>query len=275
MTLPENFTPIEHLKDVLRKTFNALVRDEFKDLDVDDLELDIAIPRQSLKTACLIRPEDSQIAINNRMMLFYFIMRKAQDLQEPVYGMPTGTFHELRRFKPTVTLYFKEDPEDVDPDYHPIRVQLSFRLMDDSPSKTELTTLANKVKTEFGAGNGYRFHRGKTLCSYYDPEKGYKLKVFAYSAVEGKEVIGKVLDLQNHTPDWDKLTINENDSPSTAYPIIPPTETILGKVTRLPRKRPVGYVRFQRATCAIWGLTKPVALYDRTGRLLATLADET
>jgi len=276
MSIPENFSDTKHLKTVLLQTYNKFVKDAFKDLDIDDLNLDINVPRQSLLKGCKITANDSQILINNRMMLFYFVTRQAQDLQQPVYGMPTGTYHQLRKFKPHVFLYFKEDEEDVDPDYQPLRAEISFRLMDDTEltiSNTELTTLANKVKSEFGGINGYRWHKGKYLCSYNEPDKGYKLQIYAYSSSEAKEVINKVLDLKNHSPDWKYFNVSENDEASSAYPTIPPTKTILGKSVKLPRKRPVGYVRFQRATVHLWGLTKPISLYDRTGMRYDSLVD--
>lgn len=277
MPLPNGFTPVEHLKSVLLTSYNRIVRDHFKDLDADELDENINTPRASLREACLVDSQDSSILINNRMMLFYFVLRAASDLQAPIYGVPVGIYNETRKYRPQVTLYFKEDNEDVDAGYSPLRSEINFRLMGETETTittAKLTTLANKIKTEFGINNGYRFHKGKTLCSYSDPENGYGLKIFAYSAIEGKEVIGKVLDLQGHTPDWEKLTINESDSPSTAYPTIPPLKTILGKSQRLPRKRPVGYVRFQRATCSIWGIPRPIGLYDRTNYLEQTLAND-
>jgi hypothetical protein len=277
MTIPENFSPTKHLQSVLISVYNKFVKDEFKDFDIDDLGLNITVPRQSLYKACKITSEDSQIIINNRMMLFYMVCRKAQDMQAPIYGIPVGQFLETRRFRPQVTLYFKEDAEDIDPDYRAITAEISFRLMNESEttiSKAELTTLANKIKAEFGGLTPYRWKKGKTVCSYIDPENGYSMQIYAFSKTEGKEVIGKVLDLRNKTPQWEFLTVNENEEPSQAYPTIPPSKTILGKSTRLPRKRPVGYVRFLRATCQVWGVTKPIALYDRTGQLLETLADD-
>jgi hypothetical protein len=277
MALPGGFSPVEHFKTVCQSSYNRIVRDYFKDLDGNELDEDITTPRASLKEACLVDPTDSSILINNRMMLFYMVLRAAADLQAPIYGMPIGAYHELRKFKPQVCLYFKEDSEDVDEGYEPVRAEINFRLMGETEttvSKAELITLANKIKTEFGTGDGYRFHKGKTLCAYTEPDKGYSLQIYAYSSAEGKEVIAKVLDLQNHSPDWSKLTINENDSPASAYPTIPTSKVILGKSQRQPRKRPVAYVRFQRATCAIWGIPRPVGLYDRTNYLETTLADE-
>jgi hypothetical protein len=197
-------------------------------------------------------------------------------MQAPIYGIPVGQAHETRKFKPQVCLQFKERADEVDPDYRPLTAEIKFRLMDeteDSITESKLKTIANKIKTEFGANGGFKWKKGKTLCAYNDPEKGYKLHIYAYSTSEGKEVINKVLDIQSHTPDWEKLTINENDQPSSAYPTIPRTKTIAGKTVRLPRRRPVGTVRFVRATCAVWGLTRPVPLIDLHGMLKNTLAD--
>lgn len=275
MTLPENFTPVQHFKSVAIKSYNRFVKKAFK--DIDHIGDDISLPRTSLREACLIDEQDSSILINNRMMLFYFTLRQAAELQAPLFGIPVGHFEEGRRYRPQVFLYFREDSEDVEEDYRPLEAQLTFRLMNETEttiSKLELTNIARSIKTEFGTGDGYRWQKGKTLCTYYDGEKGYALHIYAYSVTEGKEVIGKILDIQNHAPDWSKLTINERDDPMGAFPTIPPSKVILGESQRMPRRRPVGYVRFLRATCSVWGLNKPVALYDKTGYHLDALVDD-
>lgn len=269
MPLPEDFNPFEHLQDTVRRVFRKEVIEEFKDLGGEDWDRDINVPRASLRTACTPDDNDTATMLLIRMMLFYMVLRRAQDMQAPIYGMPVAQYDEAYRYRPHVTLYFREDIQDVDPDFQPLRVQISFRITDKTEStitKAELTSLANKIKTEFGSANAYRWHKGRTCCTYYEPEKGYIFKVFAFSKSEGKEVISKVLDLQNHIPDWSKLTINENDQESLAYPIVPPQKNIVGEQVRMPRKRPVGYVRFQRATCQLYGRTKPITLVDRTGR---------
>jgi hypothetical protein len=269
MALPEDFNPWEHLQDTVRRVFRKEVIEEFKDLGGDDWDRSIGAPRASLRTACTPDDNDTATMTMIRMMLFYIVLRRAQDMQAPIYGMPTALFDELFTYRPQVTLYFREDIQDVDPDFQPLRVQLSFRLVNETSttiSKAELTTLANKIKSEFGGKTAYRWHKGKVCCIYKEKEKGYYLKVFAFSINEGKEVISKVLDLQNHTPDWSNMAVSENEQTMSAFPTIPPTKTILGKPTRMPRKRPVGYVRFERASCQIYGQTKPVTLYDRTGR---------
>lgn len=276
MTLPEGFTSAKHFRQVSMQSYNKIVREAFKDI-ADDLPDSINTPRASLRTACSIASNDSTVLIASRMMLFYFTLRQAQDLQAPLYGIPTGLYHQTFKFRPQVCLYFKEPLDEVDPDFHPLRAQIQFRLMDEtetSITKAKLTTIANRVKSEFATGGrGYKWRKGKVLCRYQDPERGYSLQIYAFTITEGKEVVNKVLDLQSHSPDWEKFLVTESDSPSTAYPTLPPNRNILGKATRIPRKRPVGNVIFQRATCSIWGLTKPVNLFDLTGRMFDALAE--
>lgn len=275
MTDTPQFNPSEHLQDLLRKTHNDQVKDFFADFDRDNIDPDITTPRASLRTACLITDQDNWGMIQARLSLFYYTLRQAQDLQAPVYGIPVGQFHESRKYKPQICLYFKEPLDEVDPDFHPITAEIKFRLMNETESSlttTELTSIANRIKQEFGLNFGYKWRKGKTLCSYNDWEKGYKLQIYAFSSTEGKEVIEKVLQIQNHSPEWEKLNVSENDSPSVAFPTMPPPRTVVGQQVRLPRRRPVGNVQFSHATCQIWGLQKPVALIDLRGRLLNTLA---
>lgn len=269
MTLPDNFDDWEHFQDTVRRIQRRNVLEFFSDVGDESWDPDITTTRGSLRVACMPSDNDTVMQMIARFLFYHITIRRGEEFTEPCYGIPIGTYHETRKFRPQVRLYFKEDLDEVETGYRPLDAQICFRLMNETEStlsKSELTTLANKIKTEFTTNNGYKFKKGKTLLSYNEPEKGYKIQLYAFSATEGKEVIGKVLDIQNHTPDWSKLTINENDMPSNAYPTIPPTKTILGKQRKQPRKRPVGFVRFQYATCAVWGLTKPVALVDRIYR---------
>ena len=61
------------------------------------------------------------------------------------------------------------------------------------------------------------------------------------------------------------LKVNESSEPAITYPTIPPNQTILGKVHKEPRKRPIADVRFQYASIKLWGLPEPVILVDKTG----------
>ncbi|WNZ28179.1 hypothetical protein HJG54_35285 (plasmid) [Leptolyngbya sp. NK1-12] len=268
-------SPWEHLQSVLMRTQNPIVREEFRDIVDDD---DISIPRGSLKVACLLQDNDSATQTMLRLMLFYIILRKAQDLQVPIYGIPVPSFQEARKFRPQIQLYFQEDFNDVEPGYSPVTGEISFRLMNENGetlNETEARQYANRVRTAFAAGAGFVWRKGKLMCSYTDRARGYQLQLLCRDKAEGKRVIEQVLDIQNHAPDWKYLNVSENDQPTARFPTLPPTDFIYGKNRRLPRQRPIADVRFQYAVLHIHGVNPPIVLVDRSGIFrnpLATVA---
>lgn len=262
MPLPPNFSPWEHLQSVLISVHNKRVRDEFADASDDDL----TTPRSSLKLACTLRDTDSAIQTLLRMNLFYMSLRGASDLHPPLYTLPVDHYQQEVKFAPQVSLYFREDLEDVEQGYAPIDAKVSFRVQNTtyqtfSPADAQL--LANKIRTEFASGQGYRWQKGRVKLSYRDKERGYQFSVNAYSEAEGRSVISKVLSLQNDTLVVESLTISQL---SAVPPIVPPTQVVYGRSRRLPRKRPVGFVRFRYAEVHIWGVPNPIILVDTTGR---------
>ncbi|GCA81890.1 hypothetical protein [Microcystis aeruginosa] len=272
MTTPSNFTEFEHLQSTILRIHNQIVKEEFSDISGDDL--DIAVPRSSLRWACLIKDNDTCDMMIQRFLLFYLTLRKAQDLQQPLYSIPLDDLHASRKFKPQITLYFKEDQNDVEDDSRPTWGEISFRLMNESSTtitQTELNTLANKIKTEFGAANGYVWRKGRKLYSYTEKEKGYQLQLLCRDDSTAKELINKVLDLQNDAPDWKFLKSNIADDENESFPYNPGNHTILGKSYKKPRRRPMIDVRFQYATATIWGINKPIALYDRSNTFFDAL----
>lgn len=262
MPLPPNFSPWEHLQSVLISVHNKRVRDEFNDADDDDL----STPRSSLKLACTLRDTDSAIQTMLRMELFYMSLRGASDLHPPLYTMPVDHYQQDVKFAPQVSLYFREDLDDVEEGYAPIDAKISFRVQNETyqtftPANAQ--SLANQVRSEFAPGQGYRWQKGRTKLSYRDKDKGYQFSVNAFSETEGRAVISKVLSLQSDTIDNSALTISKMaDTP----PIVPPAQMVYGQNRRLPRKRPVGFVRFRYAEAHIWGVPKPIILVDTTGR---------
>lgn len=272
MAIPNNFDEFEHLQSTILRVHNRIVREEFSDITGDDL--DLAVPRSSLRWACLLKDNDTCDMMIQRFLLFYFTLRRAQDLQQPFYGIPLDDLHASRKFKPQVTLYFKEDDEDAEEGRRPTWGEVSFRLMNESSTtitRTELTTLANKIKAEFGAANGYVWKKGRKLYSYTEKDKGYQFQLICRDEATAKELINKVLDLQNHTPDWKFLKSNVADNENESFPYNPGNHTILGKSYQKPRRRPMVDVRFQYAAASIWGLHKPITLYDRSFKLIDAL----
>jgi len=110
------------------------------------------------------------------------------------------------------------------------------------------------------------------MASYTDWGKGYQLQLLTRSTSEARELISKVLDIQNDVPNWAKMNYSENEEPMEAYPTIPEREMIYGELRREPRKRPIAAVRFQHSLLHIHGIAAPIVLYDRSYTYAAALA---
>lgn len=264
------FTEWELLQQVLMQVQNRIVREEFSDITQDD-DSPITTPRAKLKSVCLLKDADSAAVTLNKLMLYYIILRKAQDLQIPVYGIPITEFQETVEFRPQIRLYFLQDLDSVPEGDSPTTAEISFRLMNETSAtitEAELRTIANRIKAEFGAAGGYRWRKGRIKASYRDLQNGYRFILSAFSEAEAKEVITKILSIRNKTPDWDYLTISEA---KRNFPVTPGNHLVLGKSRRKPKQRPVAYVRFIYSSAAIWGLPNDVLLYDRTGNRRNTL----
>ncbi|MDJ0730760.1 MAG: hypothetical protein QNJ33_12280 [Crocosphaera sp.] len=209
--------------------------------------------------------------------LYFLLLRKAQDYQAPFVGMPKGSLDPIRKYKPQICLYFLQDSDDVETGQTRVDGRISFRLMDEdseSITKTKLTALANKIKTEFGVSNGYTWKKGKDYYSYTDKAKGYQLQILAFSESEARQLINKVLNIQGHTFQRKKFRKAYNDDPTEAYPIIPPTQNILGEIVSEPALRPVATVRFQYAIANVWGKPDLIPLYDRTFKYINALVTD-
>ncbi|NJR71417.1 MAG: hypothetical protein HC771_24445 [Synechococcales cyanobacterium CRU_2_2] len=265
MPLPDNFSPVEHFQDTIKRTYNREVREWFSDLDPD--ELGIETPRASLRTACTHQEDDSLPVTLGRMQFFDMVVARkfsslgGEDEKSPPYSLN-------RRGKPVIKLYFTEDYDDVEIGYQRVKGQISFRLMSQTVeglTNAEAIQYGNRIKTAFGSAGGFIWQKGKILASYADWEKGYQLQLLVRTEAEAKRVIEQVLDIQQHSPDWEYLSYKVADSPSQAYPTIPPTQIILGKSRRLARRRPTANVRFKTALLFVPGLASPIALYDRSG----------
>ena len=263
MTIPDDLNEWEHLQDQIIKIHNRQVNVYFNDVTEED---GISTPRGSLRWACLMKDEDTSVMTQLRLWLFEVTAGHAQSLQAPIYGIPTDHFQDYVTFKPQVKLHFLEDHDTVEPGYRPIRAEIAFRWMNqtaDSVTPSEAKSLANTINGIFGGGTGYRFHKGRVKCVYKDPQHGYNLTIHGYTETDGREVIERVLEIQGHAPDWTNLVVSQL---ATNPPTVPPLKLLYGKERRLPRKRPVGYVRFRRAELHLWGVTKAIVLIDKTGR---------
>lgn len=266
MVLPSNFSEAEHLQDLFRRYANRQVRDFFQDLGGEDWDPDISTTRGSLRHGATHKDEDSLPMTLLRWELFNYVRRLKFDV--PMIGIPVTTFNSERKYKPQIFLVFQEDFGDVDPGFHPVSGQISFRLMgyeSGTINPTVAQTFANRIRTNFQNGGGYVWRKGRTMCTYNDWDKGYALKVLSRSEANGRELIDRVLDIQNDTIDLTKMNVNENQAESAAFPVIPPTDFIYGESRRTPRRRPLADVRFQYATLHLDNMANALPLVDRTG----------
>jgi hypothetical protein len=265
MALPEGFNSWEHFQDTVRKVQNRIVREEFSDAGEDD---GIATPRSSLRQACLIDDNDTADMVQAKIQFYYLVLRKARDLQAPIYGLPEESSQVRVSHIPRVFLFFQEDFQDVELGYRPITGEIGIRLIGETPqtlSEAKLNTLANRIKTEFANGSGYVWRKGKELYSYVDKSKGYQFKILSRSESEAKELIGKALDINTDSPNWDYLSLSQASNPASRFPTNPGSQFVLGKSRKKKRIRPIADVRFQYATLNIQGVSNPIALVDRSG----------
>ncbi|EKV01617.1 hypothetical protein Lepto7375DRAFT_3790 [Leptolyngbya sp. PCC 7375] len=278
MPLPDNFSPVEHLQDTIRRTFRTEIREWFRDIDLDG-DLDINTPRNSLALACEHRDDDSFNMTIGRILLFETLRgRFAEQLLSggsDGIGVSRYKTNVHRKLKPQIVLRFTEDIGDVEAGYAPVEGRISFRLMDhDASTITEpiALTYANRIKTNFVTGGGFIWKKGRELCSYTDWNKGYQLQLLCRAEAEGRRVVEQVLDIQNDTPNWAYFNHEVSAEPAAAYPTVPDIERVYGKNRRISRVRPVADVRFQWAKLHIHGLQNPIILVDRSGLLLNSLA---
>ena len=269
MAIPPEFSEIEHVQAVIRRYINKLIREDFKDLEdaAGNWEPDVTTTRGSMRHALIHKDADSLDLTLCRLHLYYFIYGKAEALQAPIYGTPIHTFDAYATYKPQITLYFRQNATDVNDNERTLEGEISFRLMHESSTTithAETLKLAQRIRSNFVLPTKFAWHKGKTMATYTDTSKGYKLQLLVKSEVEAKRVIEQVLDIQSHTPDWKFLNITENSVPLERYPNIHKTEIILGKSRRLPKRRPSEVVHFRYASIYIWGLTQPITLVDTT-----------
>lgn len=272
--VPQSY-PEEDLQAIIRKWMNREIREYFGDFGVDESwDPDLTTPRGKLAHA--LRHEDTDTYQITSLKCWFFEHIRGQAYRVPFYGIPVSSFQESRKFRPQVSLYFLEDLADVEPGYSPVAGEINVRLMDhtsETITPTVAQTIATRIKTSLGMGaSGYVWRKGKDMATYNDWGRGYSMQVLTRSEVEAKEVISKVLDIQNHTPDWSKMNYSVNDQPMTAYPTIPPSDYLFGQTRRTPRRRPIADVRFQAAFLHIHGVANPVVLYDRSGAYPTALA---
>jgi hypothetical protein len=267
MPEPDNFTPTEQFQDVNKRIWNKQIREYFRDVSASDDNLDLTTPREALLKACLHKEDDSLLLTIGRMNLFLYATSYLRDQYPVVAGSLLDEIDGKITYRPKITLFFRENAEDAEAGYKPVEMEVSFRLVDETtqtitPSK--LTTLANKIKTQFGAGQGYAFRKGRKLIIYRDKSKGYSFLLRARELTDAKDLIREVLSLNGDTLNASEIRFSEIDDEMAAFPYNPGVVNILGKRKNKPRRRPMVNVKFRYAYATIHGYNKPVYLYSKS-----------
>jgi hypothetical protein len=266
MTEPDNFSPTEQFQDVSKKIWNKLIREYFRDIPTNDASLDLTTPRPALLKACLHKEDDALTLTIGRTLLFLHGTTWLRNQYPVIAGTLLDEIDGGVAYRPRVTLYFVEDANDVEAGYSSVEMECSFRLPNETSttvSKAELTTLANKIKTKFGAGSGYIFRKGRKMINYRDRSKGYDFRLRSRELADAKELIKDILALNGDTIDDTLLKYSQTDNETEAYPYNPGFQTILGKRKSKPRRRPITNVRFRYAYCTVAGVGRPVYLYSK------------
>lgn len=266
MSLPEKFNHFEHLQDLLRREHNKVVRRWFKDLG-NDWKPNTSTPRSALRVACEIDDKDTAIMTLTRLYLFYEVMGYGRKRLGVFYGQPAYDFQESFEGRPQVFLYFSQDKAAVPDGLEPVFAEISFRLMDETPetmTEQKAKSLAKSIANVFvDSGKGIYFSKGKQIVSYNDRKLGYKLQIYATNDNEGEKIIKKVLAVQGHKFDEDKMSVSNPKKASVN--VAKGTKLVYGKQRKKRRWRPTARVRFREAYLYLHGLDTTIPLIDTSG----------
>lgn len=238
--------------------YNKEVKEYFKDIYGDEQPFNASL-RHTLLEACLIDMKDSAVVALHKRLIFYCEVLRIQDQQE--ISSYQENIRVYRRQKPSIVLYFENSPQDIK---DLVRGRVSFRIMDDNfdtQTESDAKAIGVKIKNIFGGSTPLQWHKGKELYSYSDWSKGYQLQILANAEAEAKKIVDRVLQLQNHTPQWEFFNHIINDQPSVAFPSTRTKKQVLGDLEETPIHRPIEIVTFKYATICIPPY-KPKTLYS-------------
>lgn len=269
----------EMLQLDLMRIHNFQVKDFFRDVpELSSSATDgarsayFAIPRNRLRYNSLIDDDDSALIALTKMMFFWLTIRAGDTLLPSIYAAPSALWEEEVKYKPQVQLVFQQDEASVPQGETRLESIISFRLMNETEltmNETKARTLANQIANTLANGSGYTFNKGKVYCYYTDKERGYDLRILVLNESEGREVVNKILQIQDHPFDEKFLRFSDPKRSNTAPRI---TRRIYNKQLKERRWRPNAVMRFRQAFLLVHGYGRAITLVDGTGRYLDGLA---
>lgn len=268
MPTPPNFSSWRHFHGVLIRTHNPLVEAYFAKLQQEDEANNKGKKTPSIrviKQACLILVNDSAVIAAGKLTLFnsYLVSRNA-GLEADYYAIPIEDYHEKVQFKPQIMLLFRQRDRDVPSGRRPLEGQIGFRWVKENITEFNAELMAEKIDFILGSKDSpEHYRRGAVICNYVRPEEGYRMRVYADDEDEGRQIIERVVSLQDHSFDPDFFSFSQ-----TRRNLRSGNESkyIYGESRDLPRERPSGEVYFYRAELKIWGVRPDVTLVDYSGR---------
>lgn len=129
------------------------------------------------------------------------------------------------------------------------RVEKRIRLIKDNPATITLDrimALGNRTKQKF---DNFSFTTGQKNYTYNSPEQGFNYVWGSFrDRTEAKRLFEQMLDINNLSPDWSRLTTSLVEEPGERFREPPPKVTQANTLIRIERERPTALVKFERAS---------------------------
>jgi hypothetical protein len=232
-----------NLVEVLNRLQNLNVETFFAANPTDDSA--IAEQRAYFKDGLTIDTEADNIGTSHvKLYAMNTFIGISDDSIAKVYGVPIGDYGEKVRFKPQITLKFREleiNQSDTPVRSYKLLKEVSFRLLGDNipNSAEELSQLREKILDQFA---DYSFDVSATeTYTYRDLNNGYRLAIDC-NRDTFIEITSKCLSIQDLNYDEQFLAVGNVARPST-----PPMATVLGQQKTLNFRGRYGKVYFYRA----------------------------
>lgn len=240
--------------------FNAEVYRHFKDADNDATT---SISRKALRDSLLIGAKDSRTTALAKIQFFRDQVQRVHH-KPAIIGTFKDNFDSLVTYKCRVELFFSQDLASVPTGDRALSAEIGWRIDETNATITraKIETIANKIKLEFGGTTPYTWDKGKYICWYKDKENFYDFQIYALNGTMGKNLIQKIIGMNNHSYDEDLFRLT---TPSKNSVNNPGSRTILGKSYKKAKWRPTARVEFSYAQLIVHELPEPLVLIDYTG----------
>jgi hypothetical protein len=210
----------------------------------------------------LIFPRETQNMALLKMLTFRYECQQIH-LKPEIYGIPTLDFHESVVYLPQIVIHWRERTDVATANNRqPIKAQCSVRYRGTYESKSDLLALKRKIVSIFTNGSSeHHWTKGRNKYSYRDKLKGYEMIITASNETDAKDVIGKMLAIQDDTLNNDYLTTSTTERSFTTRE----TVRVAGRTFEKPKRRPTGEVYFNRAEFKVHGMPRDIILVSRGG----------